>query len=298
MSRSQRIVVALVLDTALVGGELVGALAARSTALLADVGHNLADAAALVLALVAVRLTLRSPTASRSFGYHRATILTALANVAVIIVVTALIAIEAVQRILHPVAVHGGLVAIVAGIALAVNALAALALVERSRDLNIRVALLHLAGDAVASAAVLVAGLVIYATGRLAVLDPAVSLGVACLVALQGVRLARESVDVLLESSPADVDLEALARAITDVDGVAEVHDLHCWSLSSEVRALSAHVVLTGHPSLEEAQLVGERVKVGIGRPFSIAHATFELECERCVEADAEPCAIEVAPGT
>jgi cobalt-zinc-cadmium efflux system protein len=100
---------------------------------------------------------------------------------------------------------------------------------------------------------------------------------------------------VLLESTPKDVDLDDLTAAMGEVDGVETVHDLHVWSLSSEVRALSAHVVLAGHPSLEEAQVVGERIKTAVGRPFAIAHSTLELECEPCADGGEPPCGMDTA---
>jgi cobalt-zinc-cadmium efflux system protein len=100
-------------------------------------------------------------------------------------------------------------------------------------------------------------------------------------------------VSVLLESTPSDIDLDELTAVMSGTEGVAEVHDLHVWSLSSEVRALSAHVVVTGHPTLEEAQVVGDRVKRAVGTPFAIAHSTLELECERCVDDQGDPCAMD-----
>ena len=127
-------------------------------------------------------------------------------------------------------------------------------------------------------------------------IDPTASLVVAAIIVVEAYRLLRESVDVLLESAPADMDLDALSATMHGVPGVAEVHDLHVWSLSSDVRALSAHVVLTGHPSLEEAQVVGDNVKTAIGGPFTIAHSTLELECERCRDDEADPCLMDVPP--
>ena len=122
---------------------------------------------------------------------------------------------------------------------------------------------------------------------------PAASIVVALIIVVEAYRLLRGSVDVLLESSPADVNLAELTAAMGRVPGVAEVHDLHVWSLSSDVRALSAHVVLTGHPTLEQAQVVGDRVKSAIGVPFTIAHSTLELECERCTDAELDPCLMD-----
>ena len=173
------------------------------------------------------------------------------------------------------------------------NAAAALVLEERTHDLNLRAVALHFAGDAAAALGVIVAGAVILATGRFEALDPAVALLITLLIAAKAWRLVRASLDVLLESTPADLDVAALAAAISATEGVTAVHDLHCWSLSSDVRALSAHVVLDGHPSLEEAQVVGERVKASVDERFNVAHATLEMECEPCADDVAEACAVD-----
>jgi cobalt-zinc-cadmium efflux system protein len=160
-----------------------------------------------------------------------------------------------------------------------------------------RAAMVHMSADGLAAGLALVAGLVIAAGGRGADLaDPAASLAVSLIIVFQAYRLVRASVDVLLESTPADIDLVALRSAITGVDGIAEVHDLHVWSLSSEVRALSAHLVLEGHPTLEQAQALGELVRAGVAVRFDLAHTTLELECERCTDMD-DPCGMDELRG-
>jgi cobalt-zinc-cadmium efflux system protein len=266
---------------------------AHSTGLVATAGHDLADAAALGIAIIATRLALRPATAARSFGYHRATILAALANATAILIVGLAVVALAAYRIAHPAHVHGGLVVIFAAAGLAGNATAALLLRDHSRDLNFRAVALHFSGDAGAALGVIVAGTVILTTGRFEALDPAVALLITLLIGAEAWRLVRASLDVLLESTPADLDTAALASAISATTGVTAVHDLHCWSLSSDVRALSAHIVLDGHPTLEEAQVVGERVKASVGERFHVAHATFEMECEPCAEDVAEACAVD-----
>ena len=294
MNRSRRLAVALGLNLSLVAGQVAFGLVAHSLGLLSDAGHNLADVAAVVTSLVAVRYARRAATASRSFGYHRGTILAALLNAGGVLAVTVLIVYEAVGRLLHPGHVRAGVVVIVALAACAVNAGAALALRERdSHDLNMHSALLHMVGDALASLGVAGAGVVILVTGRFEWLDPLVSMAIAALIATEAYRLVRQAVDVLLESTPADLDLVRVTAAITAVEGVDAVHDLHVWSLSSEVRALSAHLVLTGHPTLEQAQVVGELVKARIGGPFAISHATLELECEPCPDGTEDRCAMD-----
>lgn len=272
------------LNIVIVFGQVAAGIAASSVGLLADAGHNLADVAAVLLALIAVAWAARPPTVNRSYGYHRATILAALVNAGSILIVTVVIVYEAIHRLANPEPIKAGIVVVVAMIAFAGNAVSAVVLRDGGNDLNMRAALLHMAGDAVASLGVAIAGLVILVTGGSEWLDPAMAVAIALLIASQAWKLVRHSVDVLLESTPRDLDLDALSRSIARVDGVENVHDLHVWSLSSDVRALSAHVVLSEHPTLEEAQVVGERVKQAIAAPFLIAHSTLELECEPCIQ--------------
>jgi cobalt-zinc-cadmium efflux system protein len=293
MTRTTRLVGALALNTGLVIAEILAGLAAHSAALLSDAGHNLTDVVALGASLFAVRWALRPRSDQRSFGNHRGTILAALLNAALLGVVTVAIVATSVDRLVHPSAVHGQVVVVVAAIALAVNGLAALALWDRTGDLNLRSVLVHMVGDAAASTAALAAGVVILVFGqRFERADPIASLVVSLLICVEAVRLLRGSADVLLESTPRDIDLGALRQAITRAGTVSDVHDLHVWSLSSEVRALSAHLVLPGHPSLEEAQAVGQLIRSQVAADFGIAHTTFELECERCEDV-ADPCEMD-----
>jgi cobalt-zinc-cadmium efflux system protein len=298
MDRTRRLAISLSLNAGLVVVQIGFGLVAHSTGLLADAGHNLADVGALVLSLVAVRLALRPPSAERSFGNHRATILAALANASLIAVVTVLIVIDSVHRLGHPEPVRAGIVVVVASFGLVVNAAAALLLRDGSHDLNMRAALVHMVGDALASVAVVLAGAVLLFVPSATWLDPVSALVVAAVIVYQASRVFRASIAVLLESTPSDLDLDELTAAMGRVPGVGEVHDLHVWSLSSEMRVLSAHMVLTGHPTLEEAQVVGEQVKEAIAGPFAISHSTLELECERCNDDD-DPCRMEaVVPAT
>jgi len=203
------------------------------------------------------------------------------------------IVVVGVDRLLHPRPVAGGIVVGVAAGAFLINAAAALVLRERRPDLNIRAATLHMTADAAASLVVAAAGVLILVDAHLRWADPVASLAVGTLIIIEAFRLLRASLEILLESAPADVDLAALTGAMVTIPGVAEVHDLHVWSLSSEVRALSAHVVVVGHPTLEQAQLVGDRVKAAVAEPFSIAHSTLELECERCTDEASDPCLMD-----
>jgi cobalt-zinc-cadmium efflux system protein len=292
-----RLAVALLLNLGIVAAQAVAGFGAHSVGLLADAGHNLVDGAGLGLSLLAVYMTRRPPTPERSFGYHRATVLAAQANAGAICVITVLVVAESVHRFFSPQPVQGGPMVVVAGVALVVDGIAAVVLWDRSsRDtFTVRTAVLHMGGDALASLGVVVAGLVILVTGRFAWLDPAVGLGIAALIAWGAVGLLRSTTDVLLESAPYGLDVADLERAMAEVRGIDGVHDLHVWSLSAEIRALSAHLVLSGHPTLEEAQATGVEVRRAIADGFRIAHATLELECETCSD-NVSGCAMEELP--
>ena len=299
-SRLRRLRVALALNLVIVAIQVGFGLAAHSLGLLADAGHNLTDVAAIVLSLVAVRLSMRPPTAARSFGYHRSSVLAAQANSAGVLAITAVIAFEAVRRLFHPEPVRGGIVLVVALVAVVANLAGALVLREHEHqqgqgDLGMRSVMLHLGGDALASLGVAVAGGIMLATGGARWLDPAASLAIGALITVEAIKLLRSTTDVLLESTPEGLDMAEVAHVMAGVAGVEEVHDLHAWSLSSDVRALSAHVVMAGHPTLEEAQAVADRVKRAVAVPFAISHATLELECESCVEDGGDPCAMDSA---
>jgi cobalt-zinc-cadmium efflux system protein len=308
--RARRLWIALGLNVVIVAVQLGFGFAAHSLGLLADAGHNFTDVAAVGTSLIAVQWAMRSPTERRSFGYHRGTILAALTNSLSILAITIVIGFEAIRRLLHPSHVHGGIVVAVALGAALINGVAALALREghtdhahsegagqhETRDLNMRSALLHMVGDAVASVGVAIAGAVILITGRFFWLDSAASLAIGLLIAWQAIKLLVQAISVLLESTPSDVDLRELTKFMADLQGIEAVHDLHVWSLSSEVRALSAHLVLDGDPTLRQAQVIGDRVKSALGDRFSIAHATLELEGEHCNDGT-DDCAMgEVTP--
>jgi len=292
-NRTRRLAVTLGVNVALVAGQVIAGILAHSTGLLADAGHNVTDVAGITMSLVAVRFALRPRSPARSFGYHRGTILAALANAAIIAAVTVAVVVMGTDRLLHPRPVDGAVVVGVALGAFVANAVCALVLRERTPDLNMRSAAFHMTADAAASLVVAAAGAVILVDAHLRWADPVASLAIGALIIVEAYRLLRASLEILLESSPADVDLAALTGTMAAVPGVAEVHDLHVWSISSEIRALSAHVVVVGHPSLEQAQAIGDKVKVAVAEPFTIAHTTLELECERCTDEESDPCLMD-----
>jgi cobalt-zinc-cadmium efflux system protein len=321
--RRRRLTIAIVLNLVIVVVQAVTGIIAGSLGLIADAGHNLVDVGAVTLSLLAIRYAQRRATERRSFGNHRATVLAAQFNAVAILAVTAVIAFEAVQRLGDPAPVDGLVVVIVALVAALVNGATILVLRHgeglhgghgghedhedpedpedsspaggaRERDLNMRSAMLHMAGDAAASVGIAASGAAILVLDGSYWLDPAASLVVAALIAVQGWHLVRATSEMLLEATPAGIDLETLTGAMAGVDGVDHIHDLHVWSLNSDIRALSAHVVVQGHPTLEEAQTVAQRVRLTVASGFGIAHATLELECESCSD-DGPWCAIDPA---
>lgn len=277
---------ALGLNAAFMVVELVGALVAGSLALAADAVHMGSDVAALAIALVALRLSERPPTARYTFGWHRADIVAAQLNAVILLAASAVIVVEAIRRIGEPAEIVGQTVIVVAIAGLAVNVIAAVILSRQAgRSLNMRAALWHMASDALGSVAALGAGVSIVVAGAVWA-DLAASLFIAALVAVAAWRLLRDTTRIVLEGAPAEVDLGALTSTLNDHPGVASVHHLHVWSLDTDVLVLSAHVVLADEPTLHDAQRTGDQLRELLGEGFGITHATLEYECHSCEPPD------------
>jgi cobalt-zinc-cadmium efflux system protein len=297
--QSRRLAIATGLNAGIVVAEVVAGLAAGSVGLLSDAGHNLADTLAVLLALVAVRLSGRRPSSRRTFGGLRWPVLAAQANAASLLVVSVFLAVEAVRRLVHPTAVQGLVVVVVASAAAALNGVAAAIVHEREADLNTSAAVLHLGSDAAVSLAVAAAGAVIWAVDGWYRLDPLVSLLVVLLVAGQGVRLLHGSSRVLLEATPRGIDPAELRDRLATLPSVLGVHDVHVWSLSDRMHAASVHVRVGGDPKLTDARGCTAAVKELMRREYGIDHTTVELEpadaSAPCLSPDdraADACAI------
>jgi cobalt-zinc-cadmium efflux system protein len=274
-----RLAVVLLLSVVVLAGELVGALLSGSLALLADAGHVATDVIGLGLALAAVTLAQRPARGRRTFGWQRAEILAAVANGLLLVAVAVYVVVEAVRRIGAPPDIGSTLMLLVAAGGLVVN-LVALALLRRARQdsLNARGAYLEVLGDAVGSAAVLVAAAVIALTGWVAA-DTVASLVIACLVLPRAFSLLRDALDVLLEAAPRGVDLADVRAHILGVDGVLGVHDLHAWTITSGLPVLSAHVVVTDEALRDgHGGRVLDNLCVCLGDHFDVEHCTFQLE--------------------
>ena len=261
-------------------GEVVVALLTGSLALLSDAGHMLTDVGAIVLALVAIRLSARPATGAWTFGWKRVEILSALANGVVLLVIAAVVLVEAVRRlVVGPPTVDAGPVLGVALTGIVVNVAATWLLARADRgNLNIRGAYLHVLTDLYGFVATAIAAVVILATGRQRA-DAVASLVVAALLVRSGWGLLRSSARVLLEAAPADLDLGAIRAHLLRVDHVHDVHDLHVWTLTSDLPVLSAHLVVDdtcfqdGH-----APQILDRVQECLGGHFDVEHSTFQLE--------------------
>lgn len=251
-------------------------LAAGSVALLADAGHNLSDVAGLAVALWAARIVDRPATSRRTYGYRRAEVLAALANALTVVFMAGVIAFAAVRRLGAPPDVPGLWVAVTAAAGIAVNA-GSVALIHRAGrrdDLNLRAALLHLGADALASAGVLAAGVLIWWRGW-QIADPIAALAVAALVVVGSWGILRHALDVLLESAPSRIDTDAVGAAMAADPDVEAVHDLHVWSLSTDFTALSAHLVV---PPGRDCHGCRRRVAGMLEKRFGIAHSTLQVE--------------------
>ena len=272
----RRLTLALTITTIVMVVELVGGWLAGSLALLADAAHMLADVAALGLALVAAWIAQRPATPERSFGYMRLEILAALINGAVLFAIAIGIGLEAWHRIRAPEAVNGGLLLGVAAVGFAANLAAALVLHRgHQHSLNQKGAYLHVLGDLLGSVGALVAGVIILATGWL-LADPLISVLIGVLVLGSAWRLVKESSDVLLEAAPRHIALSDVHDRIASVPGVESVHDLHLWTVTSGVVAMSGHLVVK-NPS--DNQPILEAIQDRM-RALGIAHVTVQVEQE------------------
>src|SRR6266849_3679222 len=274
---------ALALTVVILLVEFAGGLISHSLALLSDAGHVLTDVFALGLAWFAVEQSKRPADQRRSYGYQRVSILAALVNSVSLIVIVIAIAYEAMRRLASPEPVQGVVVIVTALVAIAINSFVIFGLRGQKKSLNMRAASLHVAGDIGASAGVVLAGAVILLTGWLYI-DPILSLGIAALIAFGAWRIVRETVNLLLEGTPRDINLGQVADEIEATEHLIGMHDLHVWALSSEEMALSAHIVLEECPLAEAEHVVRDLEGRLCGR-FDIGHTTIQVEsCHPCGE--------------
>jgi cobalt-zinc-cadmium efflux system protein len=269
---------ALVLAVALTGGyalvELIGGLWSGSLALLADSGHLVTDAAALLFSLAANRVAQRPVSERHSFGLARAEVIAAFVNSLALLAVVAWLVIEGIDRIRHPARVNGIAVVLIAGVGLTVNLSVAWVLSRHRENLNMRAALLHVLGDLLGSVAALIAGAVITLTGY-TVVDPLLSMLVSGLILRSVLGVLKESTLVLLDSVPTGVEFREVGEALVRIDGVRSIHDLHVWSMVPGRNALSAHVLID---RIERWPRILREARTVLARDFGIDHVTLQPE--------------------
>jgi cobalt-zinc-cadmium efflux system protein len=272
--------VALALNVAMLSAALIGGLLIGSLALLAEAGHLVSDVGSIAVGLAAVRLAGRAPTPVRTYGYHRTEVFGALVNGITLLVIAAVIVVQAIGRLSDPPEVAGPGVLVLGAVGLAGNALATWVLAAGSRaDINLEGILRHSAADALSALGVIVAGVVLLATDWRPI-DPLVSLLIAALVAAGSWRLLAEPFDVLMEGAPPGIDVREVGAAIAADPEVTEVHDLHVWTLTPGFPALSAHLMVRAGSDRDR---VRRRVEAILAERFEIDHTTLQV-----VEADVE----------
>jgi cobalt-zinc-cadmium efflux system protein len=278
---SARLAISLALTLAFVLFEVMAGIKAGSLALLSDAGHNFTDVVALGLSWYAITISEQPANAQKTFGYHRVGILVALLNSTTLVLIALGIVYEAYQRLLLPTAVDAQTLIGVGTIAFIINSLTAWLVMHGSQnDLNLRSAFLHLLGDAVSTLGAIAAGIGIFYT-QLYWLDPLASTVIAGLILWNAWGIVRETVAILLESTPADIDMSEMVRDLLSVEGVRGVHDLHIWSINQRLRLLSAHVV-TDDMTLSAGAALQQRVNALIQARYHIHHSTLQLECTEC----------------
>jgi cobalt-zinc-cadmium efflux system protein len=276
--------VSLVATLAYVVITFVAGLRAHSLALLSEAGHNISDFLALLLSFAAVYFQSRPADDSKTFGYQRAGVLAAFVNAATLIVIAVWIGVEAVHRLSIPVTVQPRLMMIVAAAGVLMNGVIAALLWGVARDVNLRSAFIHMAGDTLSTAAVIAGGIGIVFTGQNWI-DPVLSLLIAALILWSSLGIVRETLNILLEGTPRDCSISEIRAGMEAVEGVINVHDLHIWSLGSQSRAMACHVTIADIPPSESACIL---VKLNhlLHEHFHISHTTIQFEHIGCGELE------------
>ena len=285
--------IAILFTSAILIAELVGGLASNSLALLSDAGHVFVDLIALSLSWYAVRQAQRPASHKMTFGYHRVGVMVAIVNAVTILAIAALIFYEAIQRFQQPPEVNSLIMSIVATIGLFVNIFVAYWLRREQREnLNVRSAFWHAMGDALASVGVIVGGIIISITGVFEV-DIIISVLIGLIIVSTAWSIFKEGFRVLLEATPTNVDIEELLKKLRNTQGVKDIHDIHIWSISPEINAMSCHVLLKDR-MLSETEDIRSDIE-NILKRYNIDHSVLQMECKHCGNGDIY-CKLECSP--
>lgn len=281
----QGLVITFVITFVIMIAEIIGGVVSNSLALLSDAGHMFTDTFALGLSLWAIKMAQKPATHHKTYGYHRLEILAALANGLLLILISIGIFYEAYQRFINPPEIKSGLMLIVAIIGLAGNFIGIIVLQKSSQNnLNIRGALLHMLGDTLSSLGVIIGGVFIMFTGW-KIVDPVVSILISGVIIHSALQLIFESGEVLLEAVPRGLVLQDLVAEVMKVEGVKDFHDLHIWSITSGLHALSGHILIADQQVSAGTAILREVEEI-LERKFGITHTTLQLECAACGEGE------------
>jgi cobalt-zinc-cadmium efflux system protein len=284
-----RLVFSIVLNAAITIAEFVGGIISGSLALISDALHNLTDTTSLAVAYVARKISRRDATQAKTFGYRRAEIIAAFVNLVTLVLIALFLIKEAVERVFDPQPIDGGVMLVVAVIGLVANFVSAAILFRDARhSLNIRSAFLHILSDGVSSVAVVAGGIVIIAYD-FHLIDPILTVAISLYLLVHSYHMLKQTVNILMESTPTDVDIPMLARDLVALPFVVDVHHIHVWQLDEVHRAFEAHVVID-RESIDEMEVTKTRIKEYLQRMHHIGHSTLEFEFEPCTEADGTPC--------
>jgi cobalt-zinc-cadmium efflux system protein len=260
----------------LVAVEVVAGYKAHSIALVSDAAHNLTDVPTLVISWLATRLAMRPPTAEKTYGYHRAGILAAFVNAMLLSFVALFVVLESLNRLRHPVEVETGIMLWVSIIALVVNGGITLAVHSGRSDLNVRTVWIHNLGDALSNVAIFAAAVTIRWT-KVEWADPAIGILIGAMVLWAGIGILRQSSHILLEGMPSTLRLEDVAKAMLQIENVQEVHDIHIWTVGSDLTALSCHIRIPDM-HMEESEKILAQLREILARDFHISHSTVQFE--------------------
>ncbi len=278
-SRALKVTLAIVVGILLT--EIIGGIASNSLALLSDAGHMFVDALALGLSLFAITLAARPVSATKTYGYHRAEIMAALANGTTLVLVAVFIYYEAYQRFLNPPEVRTPIMLAVALVGLVANFIGIVLLRRASLgSLNIKAAFWHVVGDTISSVGVVAGAIVIALTGW-SVVDPIIAVLIGTIILWGAVQIVRESTDILLEAVPRHISIEQAISSIKAVAGVVDVHDVHIWTITSGMYAMSGHLVVNDQMVSRGTDIV-KLVTEHLAEKYNIRHTTLQIECDSC----------------
>ncbi len=279
---SRRLLISILLNGVITLIEIAGGILSNSLALVSDAIHNLSDTMALTLAWIANKVGKRKPNARRTFGYHRFEILSAFINASVLTAISIYLIYVSVVRFLHPEAVKSGIMFTVAIIGLLVNLISMLILHRDSKKrLNVKAAYLHLLGDTISSVAVIVGAVLIY-LAKLMWIDPAITLIISIVIIVQAYKILRESVDILMQTTPSRIDLAEIKKVLEQNPLIRNVHHVHCWQMQDDDILFEAHIETLKDMMLSDSNRLRDQIEQGLKEKYQITHTTLQIEFGGC----------------